>query len=181
VKKLHQSLREKERQVRKALRELEASGERPIDQTTFAKGDPVRILSLDKEGEISELVSGSRAKVKVGNVITTVELRNLQKIDRRLKPKEVNAVSGVEADSEISPEIHLRGMTAEEGIEALERFLDRAVVAGLRQIYVIHGKGTGRLRRALTAFLKQHSEVDSIRLGNWNEGGAGVTIVKLKE
>jgi DNA mismatch repair protein MutS2 len=72
-------------------------------------------------------------------------------------------------------------MTVEEAIEALERFIERAVMAGLGQIYVIHGKGTGTLRRTLTNFLKQHREVASLRLGNWNEGGAGVTIVKLRQ
>ena len=71
-------------------------------------------------------------------------------------------------------------MTVEEAIEALDRFLDQAVVTGLHQVYVIHGKGTGKLRRKLSDYLKGHREVESIRLGNWNEGGAGVTIVKLK-
>ncbi|MCX6834365.1 MAG: Smr/MutS family protein, partial [candidate division Zixibacteria bacterium] len=52
--------------------------------------------------------------------------------------------------------------------------------AGLQQVYVIHGKGTGALRRGLTDYLKNHREVESLTLGNWNEGGAGVTVVKLK-
>ena len=81
----------------------------------------------------------------------------------------------------MSPEIHLRGMTAEEAMESLGKFLDRAVLANLTQIYVIHGKGTGALRKSLTEYLKQHPDVESLRLGNWNEGGAGVTVVKLKE
>jgi DNA mismatch repair protein MutS2 len=80
----------------------------------------------------------------------------------------------------MSPEIHLRGMTVDEALEALDRFIDQAVLANLGQIYVIHGKGTGTLRRTLSDYLKNHPEVDSLRLGNWNEGGAGVTIAKLK-
>jgi DNA mismatch repair protein MutS2 len=65
-------------------------------------------------------------------------------------------------------------------MEALEKYLDRAVVAGLSRVYVIHGKGTGTLRRILSDYLKGHPEVDSIRLGDYNEGGAGVTVVNLK-
>jgi DNA mismatch repair protein MutS2 len=72
-------------------------------------------------------------------------------------------------------------MTVEEAMETLDKYLDQAVVAGLHRIYVIHGKGTGTLRRILSDYLKNHPEVDSIRLGDWNEGGAGVTVVKLKE
>ena len=71
-------------------------------------------------------------------------------------------------------------MTVEEATEALEKFIDNAVVNSLTQIYVIHGKGTGTLRRTLTGWLKRHPEVKEVRLGNWNEGGAGVTVVKLK-
>jgi len=48
-------------------------------------------------------------------------------------------------------------------------------------VYIVHGKGTGTLRRTLTNYLKNHPDVESLRLGNWNEGGAGVTIAKLKE
>ena len=85
-----------------------------------------------------------------------------------------------ELENDLSPEIHLRGMTVEEALESLERYMDKAVIAGLGQIYVIHGKGTGTLRRVLSDYLRKHREVDSLQLGNWNEGGAGVTVVKLK-
>jgi len=70
--------------------------------------------------------------------------------------------------------------SGEEALAALEQYLDRAVMVGLHQVYVVHGKGTGALRRILTQYLGQHGEVASLRLGNWNEGGAGVTVVKLK-
>ena len=78
-------------------------------------------------------------------------------------------------------EIHLRGMTVEEAMEKLEKFLDQALISGLNQIYVIHGKGAGILRRTLTEYLRNHRDVASVRLGDFNEGGAGVSVVKLKE
>ena len=71
-------------------------------------------------------------------------------------------------------------MTGDEALEALDKYLDKASISGLNQVYVIHGKGTGALRKILTAYLQKHSVVDSIRLGDYNEGGSGVTIVKLK-
>lgn len=181
VRKLHQDVRNRQNQVHKANKKLEASKRQPVEQTSFGVGDRVEILSFHQEGDVVEILGSSRARVRVGNVTTTVEFRNLRKLDRQTGSKKKGPAGQVNADTDISPEIHLRGMTAEEAIEALDRFIDRAVIANLRQIYVIHGKGTGALRKQLTQYLRRHREVESLRLGNWNEGGAGVTIVKLKE
>ncbi len=180
VRELHNTLKKKKGQLQKVRGEIEKPRKKP-DQTRFGVGDRVRIISLNQEGDIEQLVGSSRAKVRVKNVTTTVDLRNLEKLERPESRKLTKTTAAVKADTDISPEIHLRGMTVEEAMEALDRFIDKAVIANLKQIYVIHGKGTGRLRRQLTEFLKQHREVESLRLGNWNEGGAGVTIVKLKE
>ncbi len=181
IKELQKTLKEAGSAVSnlKAKQEMERS--RSIDALKFLKGDAVRVVTLNKEGQIEALVKGDRAKVKVGNVMTVVELRNLRHIDAVTPTARLKPVVGQNVEEVLSPELHLRGMTAEEGKEALERFLDKAIVAGLRQVYVIHGKGTGALRRALTQYLREHKEVASIRLGDWNEGGAGVTVVELKQ
>ena len=63
----------------------------------------------------------------------------------------------------------------------VDKYLDDAFLAGLTSVRVIHGKGTGALRKKIGEFLGHHHRVESTRLGEWNEGGAGVTIVKLKE
>lgn len=180
VKDAHKFLRETSERVHRLQRQQHSVDQTVSDPTRFAKGDAVRILSLKQEGEIDEILSGERARVRVGAVNTVVELRNLEKLDKPQKGRRTTPVTATPDVSDISPEIHLRGMTGEEAKLALDQFLDRAVVAGLSQVYVVHGKGTGALRRVLSEYLKEHREVDSIRLGNWNEGGAGVTIVKLK-
>ncbi len=181
VKAIHKKLKESQSSVEKIQESLEKTRDRSIQAVKFMKGDAVRIVTLNQIGQIDSLIGKDKAKVRVGNVSTIVEIRNLRRTDPEPTRKPLKPVPGVNADEVVSPEIHLRGMTAEEAQDALDRFLDRAVVSGLRQVYVIHGKGTGVLRRTLTQFLKQHKEVDSIRLGDWNEGGAGVTIVTLKE
>ncbi|TET94998.1 MAG: hypothetical protein E3J26_03560 [Candidatus Zixiibacteriota bacterium] len=178
VKEFHRNLKQREKKIKELQSHLEL--EEP-DGAIFNKGDIVEILTLKQQGEIEQLLGNDRAKVKVGNILTTVALRNLRKItlsSDKKKPQRVTSYSVEEAER---PEIHLRGMTAEEALESLERFLDRAVVAGFSQVYIVHGKGTGVLRRTLTQYLKNHPEVVSLRLGDWNEGGAGVTIAKLKE
>jgi DNA mismatch repair protein MutS2 len=76
-------------------------------------------------------------------------------------------------------EVDLRGLTAEEAIEALDRHLDGAILAGYPSVRIIHGKGTGVLRTRVKNYLEKHAQVTSFELGQWNEGGAGVTVAKL--
>jgi DNA mismatch repair protein MutS2 len=153
-----------------------------VDQTTYEVGDRVEIISLNQRGEVDALIGKDKARVKVGNVFTTVDLRSLRKTEQDVgRSKSQDVKVSYDSERTVDREIHLRGMTAEEAREELDRFLDRAVVAGIKQVYVIHGKGSGVLRKKLTEYLRGHPEVESIRLGNWNEGGAGVTIVKLKD
>jgi len=177
VQKFHHTLQTRQNQLAKKQRRPRA--EKPADGVINV-GDTVHVLSLDQKGQVEQLLGNDRVKVRLGNVTTTVELRNLARTDGAGKSMPPASYTGPTPSDDISPEIHLRGMTVDEGMEALNRFLDRAVLAGLHQVYVIHGKGTGKLRKGLTAFLSGHPEVDSLRLGDWNEGGAGVTVVKLK-
>jgi DNA mismatch repair protein MutS2 len=81
----------------------------------------------------------------------------------------------------VQRELDLRGMTADEAFPLIDKFIDDAVLAGLNRIDVIHGKGTGALRKKVSEFLSRHPCVRSFRLGEWNEGGVGATVVELNE
>lgn len=178
IKTMHQTLKSIGDEVAKQKIPLKKKTvEKPLDR--FSEGDHVRLIDLDQDGYIVALVGQDRARVRVGNITTVVDVRRLEKGEAQSRP--LKSSSGkVSAEGVTTPEIHLRGMTGEEAVEALERFLDRAVVGGISQVYVIHGKGTGALRRSISEYLKKHRDVAQIRLGDWNEGGAGVTIVTLK-
>ena len=76
-------------------------------------------------------------------------------------------------------ELDLRGMYGDEAIQAIVRLFDSAILSGLHRVSLIHGKGTGALRRRVTEYLKSSQSIKSYRLGEWNEGGGGVTIVEL--
>ncbi|ADU50954.1 MutS2 family protein [Thermaerobacter marianensis DSM 12885] len=82
---------------------------------------------------------------------------------------------------EFDPEIHLRQLTVDEALARLDKYLDDAILAGAPQVRIIHGKGTGTLRRAVHEFLRRHPAVASYRLGAPNEGGAGATVAVLKD
>ena len=176
LKEFHDRIKDRAGQVRKRLEKQD----KKKDSATYEVGDTVEILSLNAKGEIEELIGKDKARIRVGNVVTTVDIRNLRNIDAPQAARQRPRKASFKIEEAENNQIHLRGMTAEEAMENLERFLDRAVIAGFDQVYVIHGKGTGVLRRRLTEYLKQRTDVASIRLGNWNEGGAGVTVVKLQ-
>jgi DNA mismatch repair protein MutS2 len=153
---------------------------KPANSDILNIGDMVIVESLRKEGELAELLSDNKARVRIGNIMMTVDSSDLKKIIKPEKTTGPLANVNLRDMTAPGPEIHLRGMTVEEAREALDKFLDSAILSGMHQIYVVHGKGTGALRKSMTEFLKQHEAVESFRLGNWNEGGAGVTIVTLK-
>ena len=80
----------------------------------------------------------------------------------------------------VAPEIDLRGMESLEAVLAAERYLDSAVMAKLKTVTIIHGKGTGALREAIQQMLKHNKLVKNYRLGRYGEGETGVTVVELK-
>lgn len=180
VKSAHRFIRETTDVAEKLRRRIGKKSENKVRLDQFSVNDRVRIVPLDKEGEITELVGENRARVQVGPMSTVVRIRDLEKLEGEGKVRATRQTAKTPSIDDINREIHLRGMTVDEATEALDRFLDQAVLAGLPQVYVVHGKGTGALRRGLTEYLKNHPEVESLTLGNWNEGGAGVTVVKLK-
>jgi dsDNA-specific endonuclease/ATPase MutS2 len=84
-------------------------------------------------------------------------------------------------DTTPATELDLRGLTFEEAQPELDKYLDAAAIAGLGQVTIIHGKGTGALRAKIQEHLKNHRRVKSFRLGYWNEGSYGVTIVEINK
>ena len=80
----------------------------------------------------------------------------------------------------IAPEIYLRGMESIDAVIAAEQYLDSAVMAKMKTVTIIHGKGTGALRAAIQQMLRKNKAVKSFRLGRYGEGESGVTVVELK-
>jgi len=76
-------------------------------------------------------------------------------------------------------ELDLRGLNVEEALDRVDKYLDDAVIAGLHEVTLIHGKGTGTLRKAISEHLRRHQHVKSFRLGKYGEGETGVTVVNL--
>lgn len=142
-------------------------------------GDHVYLRKLRTEGEVSS-VNREEAVVQVGRLSVRISLDELEW--RGGDQHEVAHQSSMIRTPQVeSPgiELHLRGMTVEEAILALEEYLDTAYLAGLPWVRIIHGKGTGKLRRAVRSALREHPLVEDVRQPEENEGGDGATIAYL--
>jgi len=152
---------------------------------TVAEGSRVYVESLGREGQVRR-VRGRRVEVQLGGIGITVEVDDLrvaspEGADRAPGPESraPGRAGGLEG-AEVPLEINLVGERVADATERLDKFLDESALAGHDEIRVIHGHGTGRLRRAVRQFLRAHAHVQSHRPGKSYEGGDGATVVRLK-
>jgi DNA mismatch repair protein MutS2 len=157
-------------------------------------GDRVTIAHLGLKGDVVEMTGGT-ATVRAGAVTVKVPARALRVVQRgagtpspqpsvwkgegaNRTPSPLRGEGRVRGD--VGPELHLLGRTADEAREALEKYLDDAFLAGLPTVRIIHGKGTGTLRRAVHELLTGHPLVAEHRSGALHEGGEGATVAQLR-
>lgn len=145
-------------------------------------GDRIVIKGIG-EGEVLEF-KNNNVFVKSGLLKTRVKLSDIMILDKP-KKKPVKTQHNVyrtssRADADVKTEIDMRGETVDEALSELGLFIDRCVLNNIEEIRIIHGKGTGALRSAVTDYLKTHPNVSEYRLGRYGEGKNGVTIAKLK-
>lgn len=166
-----------------------AKGDRPL-----SVGEQVILKKLGTQGLIAS-ISNDEAEVQAGTLRLRVPLEELKRkvqtgdepltIDQHKKPQASGAQSStVHRQSSllaVSPgmELDLRGQRAEDALDMLDRYLEKAYMAGLPFVRIIHGKGTGKLRQEVRAVLRTHPQVTSFEEGGPKEGGEGVTVAKL--
>lgn len=148
-------------------------------------GDEVLIFDIDKKATVLEVDNSNKnALVQAGIIKTRVPMNNLRLISGKNKVKSTsrgvtrNIKSNI--DRNASTQIDLRGMNAIEAVMELDNFIDSSLLLGINHITIIHGKGTGVLRKEIQAHLKKHPSIKSYRLGVFGEGESGVTIAELK-
>lgn len=143
-------------------------------------GDEVKVLSFNQKGHIAEKISAKEFLVQIGIMKMKVMINDLELIDRP-KPVEQKPLATVRGSAHhVKPELDLRGERYEDALFRLEKYLDEALLAGYHQVSIIHGKGTGALRKGVLQFLKTHPQVKGSKMAEMNEGGFGNTIVEFK-
>ncbi len=168
-------------QVERARRELaEPVEDLKAPLPVLKPGCRVRVRTLGKEGIVAEdRIAGSRVSVEVGNVRLQVGRADLELLEGAEKNPSGAVSAGFTTRNDVAAEVDLRGMTVDEAVEAVDRYIDDLYLAGMEHAAVIHGKGTGALRRAIGVHLRNHEFIKSQRLGSHTEGGAGVTVITL--
>ena len=156
--------------------------ERPLK-----RGDTVRLVSLGREGTVLSAPDGQGfVQVQAGIIKTKVHQSELRLVDTKDRHVTVGGAGvstrGVssKASRDVKTEVDLRGMTTDEALMELDRFIDASVLSNVPTVTIIHGKGTGALRAAVQQRLKKHRSVKSFRLGTFGEGESGVTVAELK-
>jgi len=146
-------------------------------------GEEVEILSLNQKGIVlSEPDEDGNVSVQVGIMKVNVDISTLRRTKiKELETAETNTKNIIKRKAKnVRNEVDLRGKTLDEALLDLDKYLDDVYITGLKEAYIIHGKGTGVLRAGITNVLKNHRYIKTFRLGNHGEGGSGVTVIELK-
>ncbi|HHZ06637.1 MAG TPA: endonuclease MutS2 [Clostridiales bacterium] len=191
AKKKNKMSAEDKAKLKAGIRSMENSADpvQQINQDNYTLprklrvGDNVLIFDIDKKATVLEEEKGGNVLVQAGIIKTRVPVKNLRLLKGTVQnPIKRSTTRNVKSKLNMRgvTEVDLRGQTALEATMELDRAIDSAILSGITQITVIHGKGTGVLRTEVQKFLKSHKSVKAYRLGTFGEGDAGVTIVELK-
>lgn len=147
-------------------------------------GDPVHIVTLNQKGYVLSAPNDKQeVQVQAGIMKINVHISNLSKIQEDedpMKDQLKRYSKCINKSIDINAQLDLRGKLADESVLLTDKYLDDAYLANLKTVTIIHGKGAGILRKNIHNLLKKHIHVKEYRIGNFNEGGDGVTIVTLK-
>ena len=176
----------KETEGKYAERLIRQVNNNPVQASEIKVGDRVKVLSLDQNGEILSLPDDKgNLLVKVGIMKANLSLDDLMLINdgtgkkKSSKSSKYGQLYKVKAQN-VSISINVQGESLDDAVMDVDKYLDDAYVAGLKEVTVIHGRGEGILKSGIRDMCKRHKHVASFRKGNYNEGGDGVTIVKMK-
>jgi DNA mismatch repair protein MutS2 len=174
-----------------SLKREQKNPKKGIDPKKLKLGDGVKVLSMNLNGTVNSLPNAKGdLYVQMGILRSLVNISDLELLyddsvsapseNRAKKTGSGSSSTRMSKSFSISPEINLIGMTTDEAIPQLDKYLDDAYLAHLPQVRVVHGRGTGALKNAVHKHLKRLKYVKEFRLGVFGEGDSGVTIVSFK-
>lgn len=158
----------------------------PLDESEIIVGAKVFVSTLGQNGIILSKISKSKeVQVQIGLIKTNVSIKFLEKPknlkdDLTSKPISSYSTRGSSKTKTANSEINVIGLTVDEAIPLVDKFLDDCFLAKLQTARIVHGKGTGKLRQGIHSFLKKNKRVKSFRIGTYGEGEMGVTVVEMK-
>lgn len=185
--KIRSSLKQKEESIDKKIARVSKPKKTYADPPKNLKpGTTVKIIDMNQEASVlKEPDKNGNVRVQAGIIKMDVHITNLRRVEesssKELAQKYARSTRAFESKAKnVSTEVDVRGQNLEEAWMNVEKFLDDCYLAGISPISVIHGKGTGVLRKGLQEYMRKHRYVKSCRNGKYGEGEDGVTIVELK-
>ena len=182
-------LREKMEKANKNVQDQTPKPKKPVSAKKLHLGDAVKVLSMNLKGTVSSLPDAKGDLfVQMGILRSKVNISDLELIDEvtvtapsLTMTKTSTGKIKMSKSASVSTEINLIGMTVDEALAHLDKYLDDAYLAHMPSVRIVHGKGTGKLREAVQRHLKKCKYVKSYRMGEFGEGDAGVTIAEFKK
>lgn len=191
IKDLEQSRRRVHEKISEKNEKLALKNEKPthkvLKPNQIRLGDSVKIVSMGLKGSVSSLPDkNGKLFVQCGIIRSQVSLSDLVLLEEEtVKTEKMQRSSSgrlkMSKSYSVSTEINLLGKTVDEALSELDKYLDDAYLAHLPSVRIVHGKGTGALRKAVQGYLRKNRTIKSFRLGEFGEGDAGVTIAEFKD
>ena len=158
----------------------------PLDESEIVVGAKVFVSTLGQNGIVTSKISKSKeVQVQIGLIKTNVSIKFLEKPkklkdDLTAKPTPSYSTRNASKTKTANSEINVIGLTVDEAIPLVDKFIDDCFLAKLQTARIVHGKGTGKLREGIHSFLKKNKRVKSYRIGTYGEGEMGLTVVEIK-
>ncbi|PKM40654.1 MAG: endonuclease MutS2 [Firmicutes bacterium HGW-Firmicutes-9] len=179
VQSSRDAMRKTEERLYEQAVQRDTAGEAP---TVVHPGQRVKLITLGQEATVLKPADAKgEVLVQAGIMKLSIPLNDIRPVEQqKKKPQPTAAKVTLSQDRGNALSIDLRGSMVDDACMELDRFIDNALITGIYEFYVVHGKGTGALRTGVQQYLKNHPRVKSYRIGAYGEGDAGVTVVTLK-
>lgn len=172
------AMRKTEERLYEQAVQRDTAGEAPV---SVRPGERVKLITLGQEATVLKPAdSKGEVLVQAGVMKLSIPLGDIRPVEQKKKQQPTGAKVTLAQDRGSALSIDLRGNMVDDACMELDRFIDNALITGVHEFYVVHGKGTGALRSGVQQYLKNHPRVKTYRIGAYGEGDAGVTVVTLK-
>lgn len=178
VQSSRDAMRKTEERLYEQAVQRDTAGEAPA---SVHPGERVKLITLGQEATVLKPADAKgEVLVQAGVMKLSIPLNDIRTVEQKKKPTQTAAKVSLSQDRGSALSIDLRGSMVDDACLELDRFIDNALITGVHEFYVVHGKGTGALRSGVQQYLKNHPRVKTYRIGAYGEGDAGVTVVTLK-
>lgn len=143
-------------------------------------GDDIKLLTVNQQGTVIEKISDNEYLVQIGIMKVKVKRNDLERVKKQKETFEKPIATIKGSNYHVSTELDLRGERFEDALLKVEKYMDDALLAGYQKVSIIHGKGTGALRKGVQEYAKTHPRIAAHRAGTAGEGGSGVTVIEFR-